>query len=58
MAFIFQVKGPDGTILPYDKDGNPLKPDGTPHLIGSNGQVLPLNPDGSVKVGSFEINEL
>ena len=45
-----QVKGQGGKVLPYDKDGNPLKPDGTPLPIGNNGQIIPLNPDGSVKV--------
>ena len=44
------MKGTDGSVLPYDKDGNPLKPDGTPLPTDNNGKVVPLNPDGGVKV--------
>jgi hypothetical protein len=44
------VKGLDGKVQPDDKNGNPLKPDGTILPTGNNGNVLPLNPDGSVKV--------
>ena len=49
------MKDRDGNDVPYDKNGNPLRPDGTLLPTGNKGKVVPLNPDGSVKVKACSV---